>query len=136
MGKYSGTNFRAPKAHVEHPHPIWRGIGCIMMIIIPIISFAMAEFTVQNTWAQQYIPYQLLGYVVVPAKVWKVGFLNPVLTFIQNQANLYGVLIFFLFYLLVLGSLMSIINAYLYKSFAPSRFGPQDAPPPKIKVRT
>lgn len=25
-------------------HPIWRGIGCFLMILIPVISYGLAEF--------------------------------------------------------------------------------------------
>ncbi len=134
MGKYSPTTTR-PKLRIERPHPIWRGIGCILMVVVPIISFALAELTVQSTWAQQYIPYQLLGYPVMPAVLWKPGFLNPILGFIQTQEYLYAVLILTVFYIVVIGAFVSVGNAYLYKTFAPSHLGPQDAPPPKIKVK-
>ena len=135
MGRYSPTNIRTPKPRVESPHPVWRGIGCILMIVVPIISFGFAELTIQSDWAQQYVPYQLMGYPVMPAILWKPGFLDPVLAFIQGLPNFYGVLVFFLFYLIVLGAFVSVGNAYLYKTLGPPRYGPQDAPPPKIKVK-
>ena len=75
MGKYSPTTIKTPKSRIERPHPVWRGIGCILMIIVPIISFGLAEITVQNAWAQQYIPYQLLGNPVMPTAWWKLGLL-------------------------------------------------------------
>jgi len=135
MGKYSQSNLRQPKTRVEHPHPIWRGIGCILMIVVPIISFGLADLTIQSSWAQQYIPYQLLGNPVLPSALFSVGFLNPALVFIQNQENLYGLLLLLIFYIIVIGALVSVGNAFLYRAIAPPRYGPQDAPPPKIKVR-
>ncbi len=135
MGRYSPSNIRTPKSRVEGPHPIWRGIGCILMIVVPIISFGLAELTIQSNWSQQYVPYQLLGYPILPAVLWKPGLLDPVLVLIQGIPNLYGVLVFFFLYLLVLGAFVSVGNAYLYKTLGPPRYGPQDAPPPKIKVR-
>ncbi len=135
MGRYSPTTTRTPKSRIERPHPVWRGIGCILMILVPILSFGLAEITVQNAWAQQYIPYQLLGNPVMPANWWKLQFFNPLLGFIQAQDNLYGVAIFFIFYLLVIGAFVSVGNAYVYKTLGPPRYGPQDAPPPKMKVR-
>jgi hypothetical protein len=136
MGKYSAINFKRPKPRAERPHPIWRGIGCVLMVIVPIISFGLAEITVQSAWGNQYIPYQLMGNAVMPTALWKVGLLGPILGFIQNQPSLYAVLIFLCLYILVIGAIVSIANAYLYKSFGPSRLGPQDAPQPKIKVKT
>jgi hypothetical protein len=134
MGKYSPTTYR-PQPHVERPHPVWRGIGCIMMIIVPILSFGLAEITVQDAWAQQFIPYQLLGNPVMPPTLWKVGFLNPLLGFIQSQDNLYGVLVFFFLYLIVLGTFISAGNAFIYRSMGPPQYGPLDAPPPKVRVK-
>ena len=134
MGRYSPTTIRS-KPKIERPHPVWRGIGCILMIVVPIISFGIAELTVQSTWAQKYVPYQLLGYPVMPAILWKPGFLDPVLGFIQGLPNFYGVLAFFLLYLIVIGAFVAVGNAYLYKTLGPPRYGPQDAPPPKIKAR-
>jgi hypothetical protein len=135
MGRYSPSNFRTPPPRAEGPHPVWRGIGCILMIVIPIISFGLAELTIQINWTQQYIPYQLLGYPIMPAILWRPGFLDPILAFMQGIPNLYGILVFFLLYLVVLGAFVSVGNAYLYKTLGPPRYGPQDAPPPKIKAR-
>ena len=134
MGRYSPTTIRS-KPKIERPHPVWRGIGCILMIVVPIISFGIAELTVQSTWAQKYVPYQLLGYPVMPAILWKPGFLNPILGFIQSLPNFYGVLVLFLLYLIVIGAFVSVGYAYIYKTLGPPRYGPQDAPPPKIKAR-
>ena len=135
MGRYSPTNIRRPQPRIERPHPVWRGIGCILLIVVPIISFGLAELTVQSDWIQQYIPYQLLGYSVMPAVLWKVGLLNPILAFIQGLPNLYGVLVFFFFYLVIIGAFVSVGNAFLYQTLGPPRYGPQDAPPPKIKPK-
>jgi hypothetical protein len=135
MGRYSASNIRTPPPRAKGPHPVWRGIGCILMIVVPIISFGLAELTIQSNLAQQYVPYQLLGYPVMPAILWKPGLLDPVLTLLQGIPNLFGVLVFFFLYLLVLGAFVSVGNAYLYKTLGPPRYGPQDAPPPKIKVR-
>ena len=50
MGKYERfDNF----AQVQQPedkglHPIWRGIGCLMLILIPIIAFAAADTFYDN----------------------------------------------------------------------------------------
>ena len=134
MGRYSPTTVR-PKPQIEGPHPVWRGIGCILMIVVPIISFELAELTIQSNWAQQYVPYQLLGYPVMPAILWKPGFLDPIFGFIQGLPNFYGVLVLFLLYVIVIGAFVSVGNAFLYKTLGPPRYGPQDAPPPKIKAK-
>ena len=134
MGRYSPTTVR-PKPQTERPHPVWRGIGCILMIVVPIISFGLAELTVQSNLGQQYVPYQLMGFMVMPVILWKPGFLNPILAFIQGVPNLLGVLVFFFLYIIVIGAFVSVGNAYLYKTLGPPRYGPQDAPQPRIKAK-
>ena len=134
MGKYSPNTVR-PMPRKEQPHPVWRGIGCILMIIVPFISFGLAEIIVQSAWAQQFIPYQLLGNPVLPTWLWNVGSLVPILGFIQSQDNLYGALVFTVLFIIVLGTLISVANALIYKSMGPPQYGPLDAPPPRYKVR-
>ena len=46
MGKYSTNSRIAKKPKSEGPHVIWRGIGCLMMLIIPAISIAAGYETV------------------------------------------------------------------------------------------
>ena len=135
MGKYSPMTTIKPKPRQEGPHPVWRGIGCLMLVIVPFISFGLAEITVQDPWAQQFIPFQLLGNPVMSPSLWKIGSLNPLLGFIQSQDNLYGALVFTVLFIIVLGTLISVANALIYKSMGPPQYGPLDAPPPRYKVR-
>jgi len=134
MGRYSPTTIK-PKTKIEGPHPVWRGIGCMLMIVVPILSFGLAEVTIQSAWAQQYVPYQLMGHPVMPSILWKTGILNPVLAFIEGLPDFYAVLVFLFFYIIVIGTFVAVINAYLYKTLAPPRYGPQDVPQPRIKAK-
>ncbi len=135
MGKYYAMNPRPqwqPKAQL---HPVWRGVGCIMMVLIPFLSFGLAKFTISMSFSQRYIPYQLLGYPVMPQNLWKLGFLNPVLAYIQGLDNLYAIVILLLFYTIVLGALVTVVNAFIQKTVGPPRYGPLDMPPPQGKVK-
>ena len=136
MGKYYSTN-AVPKRTRHETHPIWRGIGCILMVVIPLISFGIAEWFVQDPWSQQFIPYQLMGNPVISGKsiLWKLEYGPPILNFIQSQENIYAVIVLTIFFILIIGSIGATINAYLYKYMGPPRYGPQDAPPPNIKVK-
>jgi hypothetical protein len=40
-----------PKLKILRPHPIWRGIGCALMIIIPIVSFGLADMLIPYLYA-------------------------------------------------------------------------------------
>jgi hypothetical protein len=136
MGKYTAIQ-RAPIKKPEGPHPVWRGLGCIIALIVPIISFVGASLTVElgvaNNWP--FIPYQLLGNVSLPAQLWNIAALTPVLAFIQAQPNLYAVLVFTVLYIVALAAIMVVLYAVIYRMVGPSPYGPQDAPPLKMKVK-
>lgn len=52
------------------PHPIWRGIGCILMLVIPIVAFAGSDVLLNQFLIPQGIvtrlPYQLWGHLNIP----------------------------------------------------------------------
>ncbi len=136
MTKYTSVRQSTPPSAPMHPHPIWNGIGCLLIIFVPLLSFAIAQFLVQfgldHNWP---IPYQLLGYPVVPSDLFSVGAFVPLLTFIQSQNNLYAVLAFTLVLIVILGAVTSLVDSLLYKIVGPPSLGPLDAPPPQARVK-
>ncbi len=118
-------------------HAIWRGIGCLLMLIVPVMSFVLASITVSAGMALNWpMPYQLLGNPVMPAALWNVPAITPVLGFIQSQTNLYAILVVTLLYIVVIAAVITFVYAVVYRIVGPSRYGPLDAPPPKVKVRS
>ena len=117
------------------PHPIWRGIGCVINVIIPVISFAAAymliETGAQLGWP---IPYQLMGHPAIHPLLWKISALVPLWGFIQQQNNLYAVLTLALLFTVILEAITSMFYAVMYRSAIP-RYGPLDVPPPNVKVK-
>jgi hypothetical protein len=92
MSRYS-VRQRQTVAEPPQTHAVWRGIGCLLVLIIPTISWVLAAATMQYGMEQGWpVPYQLLGYPVMPQALWQVPYLPPVLAFIQSQENLYGVI--------------------------------------------
>ena len=41
MGRHRPT-VRRREGEIGRQHPIWRGIGCLLIVIVPVISFAAA----------------------------------------------------------------------------------------------
>jgi hypothetical protein len=118
-------------------HAIWRGIGCLLMLITPVISFILAGVTVNMALALGWpMPYQLLGMPVMPDLLWSSPALVPVLGLIQSQANLYAILLVTVSYIVLLSAVVSLGYAIMYRIVGPSRYGPLDAPPPKVKARS
>jgi hypothetical protein len=117
MGRYS----HRPAEVKERPyeiHPIWRGIGCIMLIIGPFIAFSAAHILVnldmENGWMA--VPREMRGAVTIDV----LG-----LTIEHLYADLLVTAI-----LLLLGfGLLMVVYAIIYGMAGPKRFGPMDSPP-------
>ncbi len=136
MTKYTLASRRRPTAEVPQTHAAWRGIGCVLILVVPLISWALAVLTVQLATSENWpLPYQLMGNPVMPAFLWKVPAFWPVLGFLQGQENLYAIIFVTVAYTIIAGALMSVVYAVIYRFVGPPRYGPQDAPPPKISVR-
>lgn len=136
MTSYNNSMNKRSAPRPESPHPIWRGLGCLISLIIPVISYAGAVLLIETGAALGWpIPYQLMGRPVVNPLLWKISSLAPLWTFIQSQNNLYAILSLALFFIVVLASLTSLIYAFMYRSVGAQRYGPLDAPPPNIKVK-
>ena len=118
-------------------HVIWRGIGCLLMLIVPVISFILATFSISAAVALGWpLPYQLLGTPVMPASLWSYQPINPILGFIESQTNLYAILLVTVLYIVFLSAVLTFVYAVMYRIVGPSRYGPLDAPPPKISARS
>lgn len=137
MTKYTNASQRRRSTPRElEVHAIWRGIGCLLILIVPTISFLLAIATIQVAVDQNWpMPYQLMGYPIMPDLLWKAAGLTSLLGFIQNQKNLYAVLAVTIVYVVVFSAVVSVIYAFIYRYVGPARYGPQDAPPPKINVK-
>jgi hypothetical protein len=118
MSKYDKFNPRSSAA--ERPwsiHPVWRGIGCLLMIMIPVMAYAGAVLLVQANVSQGWVPLgtELAQTVNIP----NVG------SFEYLFANLLvaGILAMLGFGLIVA------IYALIYRAVGPSQLGPLDAEP-------
>jgi hypothetical protein len=137
MGKHTSMASRKPLKELNRtPHAVWRGIGCLMILIIPILSIALAYETISygldNNWP---IPYQLLGYPQMPKLIIEIPALNLLTSPIHQTNNFYAYLVISVAFMIVIGGFISVMYALVYRIVGPSRYGPFDAPPPKIKTK-
>jgi hypothetical protein len=135
MGKYTSYTQKEipPKGET---HEIWSGFGCVIMLIIPVISYAAGMLTVNwivdNGW--RLIPRELLGIPQLPDIVYKSEGLSFLFLWMTDIKNLYAYIVVGLVYMLLISGVVSVIYAAVYRVIGPSRYTPLDAPPPKIKV--
>jgi len=136
MGKYS-SNARRPAAPPRNQIPaLVRGIGCITMVIIPILSYGIADYLIEKGPARSWpIPPNLLGTPDIPTFFLQSPYLGGIARFLQAQNNLSANLIFALAITLIIGGFMAIVYGYVYAMFGPPKYGPTDVPPPRVKTK-
>lgn len=136
MGKYTTYNKQPPKPRNLGVHPVMRGIGCIMIVVVPILAYGAAVLLVDYGVSQGWpIPPNWLGRITIHPLLLQLRGLEPVWNFLLRQNDLVANVIFAIAITIVIGGLMSVIYGYLYSIFGPPRYGPQDAPPIRIKVK-
>jgi hypothetical protein len=136
MGKYSSYSKPKPKPKLDTVHPVMRGIGCIMIVVVPILSYGIAVLLVNYGYAHGWpIPPTWFGPPRFPDLLWKLQGLQVLLTFLTAQSNLKANVIFTIALIVVIGGIMSVIYGYMYTLFGPPRYGPQDEPPIRVKVK-
>src|SRR5574341_2593688 len=137
MGKYSGAARRPPAPPRDRLPPLVRGIGCLLFVLVPILAYGLARFLVPYTvqWGLP-LPAQWFGPAniryVAPASLPVV---NEFLDLLRQEPNLTANLVFALIITVVLFGIMTILYGYVYSAAAPSRYGPTDVPPPRVKTK-
>ncbi len=121
------------KEQVKRPwkvHPVWRGIGCFMAILIPIMAWAGATVLIDNETLfttpesiKQPIIFRFTQYKLVN-EVFQ--WLN---TNLGGRGLTYAQVIYWLVLMLVGFLLMVILYGFFYRLIGPPKYGPLDSPP-------
>ncbi len=129
MGKYGMRQVQPPQRPWK-VHPIWRGIGCLMVLIGPVIAFAGAHLLVGMNIERGWYPLPgemlMTRTLRVPQEITTLLNLQPTsypLPHLYADLLLTGILL-----LLGFGAMM-VFYAIMYSIMGPSRYGPMDAPP-------
>ncbi len=133
MSKYSSSAHRPPPPPKNQTPPLMRGIGCLMMVIVPVFSWVLGEGLVSKYAG--IFPREWMGNVRVSPFLYSIAALRPVWDFIASQQALMAKFIIFLGVTTLLGVLLSVIYGYIYNMTGPSRYGPQDVPPPNVRTK-
>jgi hypothetical protein len=135
MGKYSKYEHK-PEPKPEGVHPIWRGIGCILIILVPLISYAMSVVFLPLIVSTGYVPYEILGYIHFPDWTYRTIIIQDFAKFIGGINNLYALMILFVVFLLLLTGVFTTLYSAIYQYIGPKRYTALDAPPAKVKAKT
>ncbi len=137
MGKYAKYEYKQVKPRRWKVHPIWRGIGVVLAILVPILSYSGAYLLVRENFQRKW--------VVLPADLIKTVNFIPLLEAIPKQlSGIYSILsgivasigrIYYVdlaltvFFMIVGFGLLTIFYGLIYSAVGPSRYGPVDAEP-------
>jgi hypothetical protein len=115
-------------------HPAWRGIGCILFLLVPIMAWVGTSMVLQNS---QRIPlsYQLTKLVVIPYSHIRVidQVIIPVNHYFQQTGFMFGQLYLTIIFSVVGFGVLAFLYAILYRMAGPPRYGPFDVPPGSVK---
>jgi hypothetical protein len=128
MSKY-GTFKQQPYKRPYEVHPIWRGIGCLMMVLIPLVSVVGALVLIDTGTKKGWpFPYELLGYPRLPAMAYSIPVISDIARTISSVNNLYAIAVFSLLLMILGFAVISLVYASAFKVVGPSRYTPLDAP--------
>jgi hypothetical protein len=135
MGKYNKFQSKRPEAPYKI-HPAWTGIGCLMIVIVPIMSWAASVELIKLGKAQGWpLMRQLGGYVRLPEALYTTPILDRVANYISSIPDFSALVLFFLIILLVLSGILSLGYATVYRMIGPPRYTSEDAPAPRVKTK-
>lgn len=120
-------NFSTKKEVAQGTHPIWRGIGCLLMLVIPVISFTGGDLLLR------YIRANLAGFAV-PVEL-RGDYFIPGYGLVQD---ILAVLVLGFMLALVLFGLLAIFNAIIYGMTANTKASlnaPPQRPSKKRRLR-
>lgn len=136
MSKYRSSSTKKVRERNRQPHVLWRGIGCFMMLIVPVISIAAGYEFVNFALLQGYsLPYQLLGTPRFPDLFYQSTGMMTLLRPIINIRHFYAYATASIMIMILLSGFLSFAYAVVYRLVGPARYGPLDAPPANVKVK-
>ena len=114
-------------------HPVWRGIGFVWMILVPVMSYAGAWIFTRENFKNRWLPVTeelskpfQLPVIDLPFLSFPLNF-NILIRWLPGQP-IYNIdILFFLAFLFLGFGFMSVMYAFLYRTMAPAR-SPFDAP--------
>ena len=131
MAKYS----KFEKKEVVAPykiHPIWRAFGCVMFIILPIMSGAAAWELVNGAGKDLSFIVGMRGNLQLPGTLYTLPYISWAAAKISSIPNLPAMTIFFLLILILFSGIVSMLYAMIYRMIGPPRYTQIDAPAPRV----
>jgi hypothetical protein len=133
--KMGYNKFKYERKDGPKMNPLWRGVGCIIMAALPLITYGLTALATPPIADTGLVPLSLLGYVNFPAWVFRTPGLSDVAIFIRGINNLWLGLILFLIILILITGIASLIYVSVLQVIGPPRYSEKDAPPTGYKAK-
>lgn len=115
-------------------HPVWRGIGCVLILLIPIMSWYAAELFL-NSNLQIALPRELTNPIIV--RYVHVPEIDRVIKDFNDYSIAHNLVVgqfFFTVIIMIIGfGMLSVVYAVMYRVAGPPRYGPFDVPPNSMR---
>lgn len=120
MGKYQTSYRRMDEQETKRKgvHPIWRGVGFVMIVLIPFMGYAGALVLLDLN--KQYHWY------AIPRDLLAIGQADPLL-YVKIGLSVLVSLVFY--------AILTLITFIINRAFAPSPYGPYDVAPNEVYRR-
>jgi len=135
MGKYNSRMSKQPSVKRNTVNPYMRGIGCLLMLVVPFFSYVAGDTLAEQGFGYQLIPAEWYGYMTVPPALVNFSGLNTIFGYLAKIRHLPATFVLGVIILILVGGIISVIFGWMYSLFAPSQYGPMDVPPPRVKVK-
>lgn len=136
MGKYGSRMVKQPPMPKRDTvNPYMRGIGCLLMLIVPVFAYGLGDLLAGQGFGRPVIPQEWYGAIQFPSIIYTSPTLSWVATRISSIPHLAATLAIAVIVMIVVGGILSVIFGWMYSLFAPSHYGPLDVPPPRVKTK-
>jgi len=136
MGKYSSRLQQSdgpnPKTTIN---PYMRGIGCLLMVAVPVFSYLVGSYFAAQGFASQILPANWYGRLTLSPKLTQLSGLNVVSGWLANSGITAAALAIAVVVTIVVGGIISIVFGYLYNLLSPAKYSGMDVPPPRVKTK-
>jgi asparagine N-glycosylation enzyme membrane subunit Stt3 len=128
---FSAQKYR--KDQQERPwniHPVWRGIGCVVILLIPIMAWYAASLFLQTN-TRIHLSSDLTKPITLPYS--QISEVDRIVASFNHYTVTHNLIVsqflFTAFFMFIGFGILSLIYAIMFKAVGPSRYGPFDVPP-------
>ena len=132
-----GRNTRLQYERKDKPqqNPLWRGVGCIIMVALPLITFGLTLLAIPPVLATGLVPLELLRNINFSAWVFRVRGLSDIAIFLRGISTPWLGVLLFVVILILLSGLASLVYVAVLQTIGPPRYSEKDAPPSTHKAK-